>query len=105
MPHGIYVRFRALPGRGDDLATALLDGLDSFGEIPECELCLVNRSPTDPDAVYVTEVWRSRAEHEAFAARDDVQEFIHAVHALAAEPPEITYVVPVGGVGLTAVQM
>jgi quinol monooxygenase YgiN len=105
MPHGINVRFRALPGRGDGLASALLAGIESFGEMPECELCLVNRSPDDPDAVFVTEVWRSRAEHEAFAARDDVQDFIHAVHALAAEPPEVTYVVPVGGIGLAAAQM
>jgi quinol monooxygenase YgiN len=98
--HGIYVRFQARPGRGADLAANLLDGIHSFGHIPACELCLVNRPPQDPDTVYVTEVWSSRAEHEAFAARDDVQAFIHDVHALAAEPPEVTYVVPVGGVGL-----
>jgi quinol monooxygenase YgiN len=105
MSHGIHVRFRALPGRGDELTAALLDGVDSFGDIPECELCLVNRSATDPDAVYVTEVWRSRAEHEAFAAREDVQAFIGLIHALAAEAPEVTYVVPVGGIGLAALQM
>jgi quinol monooxygenase YgiN len=98
--HGIYVRFRARPGRGDELVAALLDGIHSFGDIPACELCLVNRSPDDPDLVYVTEVWSSRAEHQAFAARADVQAFIEQVHALAGEPPEVTYVVPVGGVGL-----
>jgi quinol monooxygenase YgiN len=98
--HGIYVRFHALPGRGDELVATLLDGIHSFGDIAACELCLVNRSPEDPDSVYVTEVWSSRAEHEAFAARADVRAFIRVVHALAAEPPEVTYVVPVGGVGL-----
>jgi quinol monooxygenase YgiN len=98
--HGIYVRFHARPGRGDELVTALLDGIHSFGDTPACELCLVNRSAEDPDTVYVTEVWSSRAEHEAFAARADVQAFIDDVHALAAVPPEVTYVVPVGGMGL-----
>src|SRR5919197_3574166 len=94
--HGIYVRFHALPGRGDALIATLLDGIYAFGEMPACELCLVNRAPDDPDVVYVTEVWSSRAEHEAFAARDDVQAFIRVVHALAAEPPQVTYMDAVG---------
>jgi len=100
--HGIYVRFHALPGRGDELVARLLTGIDELGPMPACELCLVNRPPDNPDVVYVTEVWSSQAEHEAFAALDEVQAFIHEVHALAAEPPQVTYVTPVGGVGLAS---
>jgi quinol monooxygenase YgiN len=98
--HGIYVRFHALPGRGEELVHRLLTGIDELGPLPACELCLVNRSPADPDVVYVTEVWASRAEHEAFAGQPQVQAFIAEVHALVAEPPQVTYVLPVGGVGL-----
>jgi quinol monooxygenase YgiN len=98
--HGMYVRFHALPGRADELVAMLLHGIHSFGAIPACELCLVNRAAEDPDVVHVTEVWISREEHEAFAARDDVQAFIKRVHALTAEPPEVTCVQPVGGIGL-----
>ena len=98
--HGIHVRFRALPGRGEELVARLLAGIDELGPLDACELCLVDRAIHDPDAVYVTEVWTSRAEHEAFAARDDAKAFIREVHALVAEPPRITYVMPAGGVGL-----
>jgi quinol monooxygenase YgiN len=100
--HGIYVRFHALPGRGDELVVHLLAGIDSFSPLPACELCLVSRDPSDPDVVYVTEVWSSRADHEEFAARDDVQAFIRRVHALTAEPPRVTYMDVVSGLGLRA---
>lgn len=60
-----YVKFIAEPGHGKDLAGLLLRAGDDLGDDPGCLLYLVNREKTDPDAVWVTELWRSQADLDA----------------------------------------
>ena len=101
---GRYVKFTAQPGRGQDLADALLRAAGSLTETPGCELYVVNRSATDPDQIWVTELWRDQAALDASIEdlkTDAGRAQIAEVTALLAEGhrPELAELVPLGGVG------
>jgi len=97
-----YVKFTAQPGRGEKLAALLLSAADSLRDAPGCELYVINRSASNSDEIWVTELWRSQEtldarvkELETEAGRARVAE----VMALLAQPPERIDAVPLGGVG------
>jgi quinol monooxygenase YgiN len=94
MSHDLQVTLRARPGRGSDLEWLLRDAVEQMGEVQCLELLLIERAPSDPDVVRVTESWTSRAEHEEFAARPDVRALMAHVHALCERPPEIVRTSP-----------
>jgi quinol monooxygenase YgiN len=97
---GLYVKFTARPGQRDALVALLLQAASLIEAAPGCELWLINTSPTEADAVWVTELWRSEAEHDTSLTLPGVREQIGQVMPLLAGPPERTDVVPVGGAGL-----
>src|SRR5262249_55898393 len=59
---GRYVKATAKPGEADALAERMLAVAEGLRAVPGCELYLVNRSPEDGNAVWVTEVWSSQEE-------------------------------------------
>ena len=69
--------------------------------LPSCELYIINTSTTEPDRVWVTEVWRSQAEHDASLTIEGAQAAIKQVLPLLAGSPEKIDVLPVGGKGFT----
>lgn len=97
---GLYVRFRAQAGQRDALAERLLAASELMSGASGCELYVVNSSPSDPDVVWVTEIWRSAADHEASLSVDGVRELVGQAMPLLAGPPERIDVVPLGGAGL-----
>lgn len=97
---GLYVKFTARPGQRDALVAQLLGAAELAGDAAGCELYVVNTSPTEPDAVWITEIWRSRADHDAALAVEGAQESIERARPLLAGPPEPIVVLPVGGKGL-----
>jgi quinol monooxygenase YgiN len=60
----------------------------------------VNISATEPDAVWVTEVWSSLADHEASLTRDESKALINRGLPLIAGGERIE-IVPIGGKGLS----
>ena len=49
---------------------------------------IINTSPTEPESVWVTEVWRSQQEHDASLTTLGAQEAIKQVLPLLAGSPE-----------------
>jgi quinol monooxygenase YgiN/mannose-6-phosphate isomerase-like protein (cupin superfamily) len=101
---GRYVKFTAQPGRGSDLSELLLRAAESVADTPGCELYLVNRSTSEPDVVWVTELWLDQASLDASLEQlrsAEGQAQIAGVIALLAEgqAPELTGLEPLGGVG------
>ena len=94
---GLYAKFTARPGHRDALVEQLLGAAELVGNAPGCELYLINTSPIEADAVWVTEVWRSRAEHEASLSISGVRELIQRTMPLLAGTPKRIDVLPVGG--------
>jgi quinol monooxygenase YgiN/mannose-6-phosphate isomerase-like protein (cupin superfamily) len=99
---GRYMKFTAQPGRGDEMAELLLRAANSLQDTPGCELYVINRSPTDPDVVWVTELWLSQDALDASLEQlraGDAKAQLAELQALLAAPPERIDLEPIGGVG------
>jgi len=99
--YGCYVKFTVRPGQRDALVEHLLRAAAGVRSVAGCEVYLINTSPTEPESVWVTEVWRSQQEHDASLTIEGAQEAIKQVLPLLAGSPEKIDVLPVGGKGLT----
>ena len=99
--YGCYVKFTTRPGQRDALVEHLLCAVAGVRSAAGCELYLINTSPTEPESVWVTEVWRSQQEHDASLTIEGAQEAIQQVLPLLVGSPEKIDVLPVGGKGLT----
>lgn len=100
---GRYVKFTARSGQGDALAERMLGVAEGLRAIAGCELYVINRSIEDPDAIWVTEVWRSQEELDASLETEEAKAAIPEVMALVQEGGfERIDVAPLGGVGLPA---
>lgn len=98
---GCYTRFTTQHGQRDVLVRLLLSGAESGETMAGCGLYLINTSPTESECVWVTEVWRSQADHDASLTLDSVRALIQQALPLLAAAPERIDVQPVGGIGLT----
>lgn len=95
---GRYVKLVAKPGRGEALAELMLQVAGSLEDTPGCELYVINRSPTEHDVVWVTELWRSQAAIDDALAGDGAAEQIARTRELLAGAERID-LLPLGGVG------
>jgi quinol monooxygenase YgiN/quercetin dioxygenase-like cupin family protein len=99
---GRYVKFTAQPGRGDEVAQLLLAAAESLRDTAGCELYVINRSASEPDVVWVTELWMSQEALDGSVEQlstDEGKARIAEIIALLADPPDLTEIEPLGGVG------
>lgn len=94
----------AHPGKGGELAAAMMSIARRLRGFPGCEIYLISQDASDPDTVRVTEVWRDEADAQAaLAAPPPAGGPTPAqVLALMATPPQRTDLTVLGGVGLPA---
>lgn len=94
--YGLITRLTAVPGRRDELALMLLD--PEIGRAG-CHSYVVAFEPTDPDAVWVSEVWMNEDAHRAML--DDAnREKLRRALGLIATFGDTVFTRPIGGVGL-----
>lgn len=101
MAVGRYVKFTARDGQGEALVGKLLAIAEGLREVAGCELYLINRSGTEPDTVWVTEMWRSQEKLDASLAQlqtDAGKAQLAEVMALV-DGSERIELEPLGGVG------
>jgi quinol monooxygenase YgiN len=97
--YGLTGKLTAVPGKGDELLAAMLEAADLVADAPGCEMYLVSTCPDQADTVWITELWRSEADHDASLEIGGVRELITQVRPILAGPPEGTRLRPVGGKG------
>ena len=95
--HGLIGRMRALPGQRDALIAILLEGT---GGMPGCLSYIVAKDLADADAIWITEVWDSRASHHASLSLPAVQAAIARGRAVIAGFDSRVETVPIGGHGV-----
>ena len=95
--YGLIGKMAAAPGQRDALAAILLEGT---GSMPGCLSYIVATDPSDPDALCITEVWESQANHQASLGLPSVQAAIAKGRPLIAGFSNRVETVPVGGYGL-----
>ena len=97
-----YAKATAKPGQGDALADAMLRVVETLEAAPGCLLYIINRPPTEPDTVWVTELWRSQGDLEAALKLESARALMPEVMELVDGPFEQIDLEPLGGVGHTA---
>jgi len=81
---GLHGSLLATPGKRDALVEYMLAAAELMEIAPGCELYLVSTSEADDDAVWITEVWRSEADHDASLSLPGVPELIGRARPLIA---------------------
>jgi len=95
--YGLIGKMLATPGNRDALAEILLQGIAGM---PGCLSYIVAQDPTNPDALWVTEVWASQAEHQASLSLPSVRAAITQARPIIAGFGERFETTPLGGQGL-----
>lgn len=96
--YGLFGRLIAAPGKRDELIGYLSEGT---GQMPGNILYVLSTSPTEPDSVWIYEVWESKQHHADSLKLPAVQAAIaRARPILAGFGPERFEMTPIGGVGL-----
>ena len=94
--YGLIGKMLAAEGARDDLVQVMLEGMVSMAG---CLSYVIAIDPTDAKAVWITEVWESRALHQGSLALPGVQATIARARPLIAGFGERLETVPVGGFG------
>jgi quinol monooxygenase YgiN len=98
--YGLIGKMTATPGQRDALVAILLEGTTGSPTMPGCLSYIVAKDPADSDAVWITEVWDSKASHEASLSLPAVKNAIARGRPLIAAFGNGTVTTPVGGHGL-----
>ena len=96
--YGLIGKMTATPGNRDELAAALLEGLN---DMPGCLSYIVAENPENVDALWITEVWDSAESHQASLALPQVQAAIARARPVIAGFSDRQETRPIGGVGIT----
>ena len=95
--YGLIGKMISSSGQRDALISILLE---SVAEMPGCLSYVISKDPSEPDAIWITEVWDTEASHEASLSLPSVQHAIARGRPLIAGFGERFVTEPVGGHGL-----
>jgi quinol monooxygenase YgiN len=95
--YGLIGKMTTTPGKRDEFITILSEGV---GGMPGCLSYIIAKDTTNPDAIWITEVWDSKASHEASLTLPSVKDAIAKGRALIAGFSDRVETTPVGGHGL-----
>lgn len=98
--YGLSGTLVATEGNGDRLEAHLREAATALGDVGDCLLYLVNRLPSDPEAVWVVEVWTSAEAHAASLELPAVQRLIAEARPIIAGMRDRQEFTPAGGKGL-----
>ena len=99
MRYGRFGKLGTRPGQRDAIVTILLRDVEALRGAG-CELYVVNTAPTDPDAVWVMEVWTSREAHRASLQLPSVKQAIAEAMPMLSGEFESSELDTLGGLGL-----
>lgn len=102
MPYyGLHNNLQAAAGKGPELAAILQEAAALVSSASGCRIYIVSLDESTPDAVWVTEVWDSKQEHDDSLGLPGVRGLISKAMPLLAAPPQRGQTLEVlGGAGL-----
>ncbi len=94
--YGLIGKINAVQGQRDALVSILMGGMQNM---PGCVSYIVAHDPSDPNGIWITEVWDSQASHQASLKLPSVQSAISAGRPLIAGFGERYETQPIDGYG------
>lgn len=99
--YGLFGKFTAQPGQREALLGHLREAAAQMEAVEGCLIYIVGRATDDPDGIWISEVWRSQAEHQGSLALPATQALIAAARPLIAGMSGRVEYEPLGGKGLS----
>ena len=100
MYYGLTGKMIAVEGKRDELAAILLDAAKELRKNADCLVYIVSVSETEPNAIWVSEVWKSKQAHADSLKPASTREMIARARPLIAGFGERFETQPLGGKGL-----
>ena len=99
--YGLHGKLQAKENQGQELANILLEAAALMQSAEGCALYVVSVDQNDPDAVWVTEIWDSKKDHDNSLSIPGVRELIgKAIPLLEGSPQQGQTLEILGGLGL-----
>jgi quinol monooxygenase YgiN len=95
--YGLIGKISTTPGQRDAFIALLVEGT---AKMPGCLSYVVALDTTDPDGLWVTEVWDNQKSHQESLALPGVKEAMARGRPLIAGFSHRVETTPIGGVGL-----
>ncbi|MDQ0229140.1 putative quinol monooxygenase [Metabacillus malikii] len=96
----LFGKFIVQEGERDTMVHILLEAAESMKNLDECEIYLVSTSESEPHAVYVYEVWRNEAAHQASLTLESTQTLIKRAKPIITGMVRISTLETRGGKGI-----
>jgi quinol monooxygenase YgiN len=99
--YGLHGKLQATAGNADKLAAILIKASELVATAKGCHLYVVGKDPTDENAVWVTEIWDSKEDHDNSLQVGGVKELIaQAMPLLDGRPEKGQELEILGGAGI-----
>jgi quinol monooxygenase YgiN len=99
---GAFVKLTARDGQRDALIAHLLKSVDQAKSEQETEVWIVSSSPSEPNTVWLTEIYSSQEAQAAHSNSPAAQASLGGAMEFVAGMPEVILISPAGGKGLNA---
>ena len=102
MKYGLHGRLQATAGKANQLAEILLKAAELVSTSKGCQLYVIGRDKNDEHAVWVTEIWDSKEDHDNSLKAPDVRALIgQAMPLLDGMPEKGQELEILGGTGIS----
>lgn len=97
----LHGKLTAKPKHADDLANILLEASNLVSTAKGCKLYVIGQDQNDLNAVYVTEIWDTKDDHDNSLKVEGVKELImKAMPLLDGQPTKGQELEIIGGIGI-----
>ncbi|MCD5322163.1 MULTISPECIES: putative quinol monooxygenase [Pontibacillus] len=97
----LFGKFMVQEGKRDTMVDLLLEAAESMKHLEDCEIYLVNISESEPNSVYVYEVWSDENAHQASLTLEATKTLIERAKPIITGMERISTLKTKGGKGLS----
>jgi len=99
--YGLHGKLTAAEGKADQLAELLIQASELVAKTQGCHLYVISKDQTEPNSVWITEIWDSKEDHANSLKLDRVRALIgQAIPLLAGNPQGGQELDIIGGFGI-----
>lgn len=99
--YGLHGKLNATKGNVDRLADILIKASKLVSKAKGCQLYVIGKDESDPNAVWITEIWDSKEDHDNSLGVEGVKELIgEAMPLLNGQPEKGQELEILGGSGI-----
>lgn len=99
----LFGKFTVQEGERETMVSILLEAAESMKNLDECEVYLVNISESDPNSVYIYEVWSNENAHQASLTLEATQTLIRQAKPIITGMDRISTLKTKGGKGISSI--